>query len=253
MRDSVGLLELFKGHLAARYLRSLFAIYDPVDLMRLDLPWWTFAAIQEVESLIASWEGEVRVFEYGCGSSTAWLGKRCAIVRCVEHNVAFANEMKWHVEALDKVRIHCVPPRPVARGTTPQAPSRRRGMEDMDFADYVRDIRRWNMTFDLIVIDSRARAACLEEALGYLTARGVILFDNSNRKEYQAALAGSGLHRRVFAGLTPSLPYRDETSILAPPASTVSTRPDAEGTAATHLAAGKRSVLRPGAAVSIHE
>ena len=31
------LLERFKGNLAARYLRSLFAIYDPVDLMRLDL------------------------------------------------------------------------------------------------------------------------------------------------------------------------------------------------------------------------
>ena len=64
------LLERFKGNLAARYLRSLFAIYDPVDLMRLDIPWWTFAAIQEVEEMIASWEGEVRVFEYACGNSS---------------------------------------------------------------------------------------------------------------------------------------------------------------------------------------
>ena len=214
----LALLERYKRNTSACYVRSLFAIYDPIDLMRLDIPWWTFAAIQEIEEMITSWEGAVRVFEYGCGSSTAWLAKRRAVVRCVEHDRAFAEEMGRHFGGSGNVAIRFVPPRTVAEGTTPEAPSMRHGMEGLDFADYVKDTRRWKTTFDLIVIDGRARAACLPEARRHLSDRGAILFDNSNRRGYSKALAESGMHRRVLTGLTPSLPYPDETTILTPSA-----------------------------------
>jgi hypothetical protein len=33
----------------ARWFRSLFAIYDLDDLIHLELPWWTFDAIEAVD------------------------------------------------------------------------------------------------------------------------------------------------------------------------------------------------------------
>ena len=95
-------------------------------------------------------------------------------------------------------------------------PSAKPGHEDLDFASYVGAINDVPGIFDLIVIDGRARAACLEAAVGRLADDGLIVFDNSRRRRYRAAISRSGLDERYFRGLTPSLPYPEQTSLLAP-------------------------------------
>ena len=70
--------------------------------------------------------------------------------------------------------------------------------------------------FDLIVIDGRAREACLDAALSRLSPGGIILFDNTNRRRYRSALAR---HRGVISvssdrGLTPILMWPSRTSIV---------------------------------------
>jgi hypothetical protein len=42
----------------------------------------------------------------------------------------------------------------------------------------------------------------------------LIVFDNSRRRRYRAAITGSGLEERVLRGLVPTLPYPDQTSLL---------------------------------------
>ena len=74
---------------SARWLRSLFAIYDIEDMAALDLPWWTFAAIEETDKFLKSRQ-DAKVFEYGSGASTIWLARRAAIVVSIEQDEG------WH-------------------------------------------------------------------------------------------------------------------------------------------------------------
>ena len=62
------------------YIRSLFSIFDAADLVKLDLPWWSFGAIDHLESHLSSLSGKAVVFEWGSRASTAWLAKRAAKV-----------------------------------------------------------------------------------------------------------------------------------------------------------------------------
>ena len=71
-------------------------------------------------------------------------------------------------------------------------------------------------TFDVIVIDGRAREACLAVAAPDWPD-GLIVFDNSHRARYQRAITASGLRERRLPGLTPTLPYPDQTSLLFRP------------------------------------
>ena len=91
--------------------------------------------------------------------------------------------------------------------------SERRGWTAYDFRPYVAQVADGG-PWDLIVIDGRCRAACLEAAI-HTKQNGLILFDNSSRRRYRFAIASSGLTRRLTRGLTVSLPYPDEASLLA--------------------------------------
>lgn len=198
----------------AGHLRTLFAIHDVEDLVALDQPWWTYGAIDTVERHLASLHGQARVFEYGSGASSVWLGRRAAEVHSVEHHAGFAQVMRRVLTeaALDgTVTLIEVPP--VASGD-PAVPSGRRGEEGQDYADYVRSIDDVPGEFDLVVVDGRARVACATAAARRLAPGGIILFDDTQRPRYSAGLAGSGMRVDRIRGWVPSLPYPRETSVL---------------------------------------
>lgn len=197
----------------ARWARSLFSIYDSADLASLDLPWWTFDAIDEVERFLASFDGRARVFEYGAGASTLWLSKRCAEVVSVEHDVGFAEFMAPVFASCPNVNVMVVPDVP-ATGAATEARSRRRGYEDRAFDAYVDAIASQEGAFDLIIVDGRARTACLARATQRLSPRGMILFDNSERSEYRDAIEASPFRERRLRGLAPALPLPSQTSLL---------------------------------------
>ncbi len=100
---------------------------------------------------------------------------------------------------------------------TPIVPSAKEGHTGLDFADYVATIDKVGGTFALIVIDGRAREACLTAALPRLEPGGIIVFDNSRRRRYRQAIAAAGVTERRLRGLTPALPYPDRTSVLSVP------------------------------------
>lgn len=198
---------------AARWVRSLFSIYDSSDMASLDTPWWTYSAIQRVDQFLAERRGTAKVFEYGAGASTIWLAKRAASVVSVEHDEAFLSQMGENFHACDNVSVRLVLPKRVAKGSDATL-SQRKGYEGFDFTDYVVSIDQEPGQFDVIVIDGRARNACLAKALSRLAPDGMIIFDNSNRGRYRKAIALSGLRATVCRGLAPALPYPSETTIL---------------------------------------
>ena len=195
---------------AALWLRSLFAIYDIEDMAALDLPWWTFAAVRETDEFLKS-RSAAKVFEYGSGASTIWLARRAASVVSIEHDPVWHEVVSDRLEAHPNAKLKLIEadPEPVAGYL-----SEKRGWQGRSFHRYACAIDEEAGEFDLIVIDGRARAACLAHARNRLAPGGMILFDNTGRDRYRTAIAASGLSARTFRGATACLPYPDETTLL---------------------------------------
>jgi len=211
---SIGILDRLerrKGR-GARWFRSLFAIYDIDDLVRLDIPWWTFDAIDAVDQYLAAKPG-ARVFEWGSGASTVWLAKRAGEVISVEHDSTWADVVAPRIAGFDHVTLTRV-----AAQAEGRIGSGKFGFEGQYFDRYVSAIRDVQEQFDLIVIDGRAREACLEEALARLAPGGLILFDDFKRARYRAAVFGLGLRVQTLDGLAACLPLPDSTALVSHPA-----------------------------------
>jgi hypothetical protein len=196
-----------------RHLRTLFAIHDVDDLIRLDLPWWVYDASDRVDQFLESLGGQARVFEYGSGASTFWLSRRAAMVDTVEHHPGFAAFMSARCQDLPNVRVHHVPAVHAAQAP-PKTPSSRFGHKDLDFTDYVAAIDAVPGKFDLLVIDGRAREACLAHAAPRVRRGGLVVFDNSDRRRYRDAVTSSRLSPQTFRGAAPALPYPSQTTLL---------------------------------------
>jgi hypothetical protein len=196
------------------WLYSLPRIHDSIAIAELDVPWWTYRAIDVVDAWLSAKPAPVRVFEFGAGASTAWLIRRTDEVHSVEHHRGFADSIRPMLTEAGGADLIVVEPTKSAR---PRVPSRKPGYADADFTDYVAAIDGVGGLFDVIVIDGRARSACLVAAVPHLKDDGIIIFDNSRRARYRPAIEASGLREQKFGGLTPTLPYPDRTSLLTHP------------------------------------
>lgn len=184
----------YREHLIHHYFRSLFALYHLDDMIALDIPWWTYPAIRYIEDYIQNLKVKPRVFEYGSGASTLWLAKRAQSVISVEHNKAWYDQLQMPLKTAPNVALQLYP--------------------DPSFSAYAAAIQTTSGLFDIIIIDGRARAACLAYSLDKLHPQGIIIFDNTNRPRYQTALCTSQLNIQRFPGWVPGSPLKSETSIL---------------------------------------
>ncbi|RMI13290.1 class I SAM-dependent methyltransferase [Cellulomonas triticagri] len=202
----------------AAQVRSMFAIHDAADLVALDVPWWTYGAAARVAAHLDALGGSARVLEYGSGASSVWLARRAAHVTSVEHEpgwAALVRDLARDAGVADRLDVREVPPRSTPE---PLVPSGRRGEGGRDYAAYVRAIDDVPGELDLVVVDGRARAACLEAATRRLAPGGLVLLDDSQRPRYAAALASCGLDVHRIRGWVPSLPYPRESAVLTLPA-----------------------------------
>ncbi|MCW2656567.1 MAG: putative methyltransferase [Jatrophihabitans sp.] len=190
---------------------SLTKAYDSLAIAELDVPWWTYRAIDVVDSWLSAHPKPIRVYEYGSGASTLWLSRRADEVYTVEHHRGFAEHIAPTLAGQPNIHMRIVEPVP---SSSPVVSSQKEGNADLDFADYVNSIGAVDGEFSLIVIDGRAREACLRAAIPRLDPDGLIVFDNTRRRRYRDAIAAAGVHERVLRGLTPTLPYADQTSLI---------------------------------------
>lgn len=144
-------------------------------------PWYTYAALHFVRDRV---KPDWRVFEYGSGQSTGWWAQRTRQVIAVEHQAGWARKVAGFQFPNTTV---------VFRELT----------ED---GDYAREILQHEGLFDLVVIDGRDRVNCAKYALDKLSAKGVILWDNSDRERYQPGfdmLLSRGFRKLDFWGFGP--------------------------------------------------
>jgi hypothetical protein len=196
-----------------RWVRSWFAIYDLEDLRRLDMPWWTLDAAGKVGRFLEE-RPDARVFEWGSGASTFWLARRAESVHSVEHDVAWAASMTPDLPA--NATVTPVPSSPPHGDEPLRVASHKAGFAGQDFSEYVEAIDRVDGAFDLIVIDGRAREACLPRALHRLSPGGLIVFDNVERSRYRRAIGLLGNSVTVDSrwGRTTCLPYPTRTALI---------------------------------------
>jgi predicted O-methyltransferase YrrM len=194
--------------------RTLYAIHDVDDLVSLDIPWWTYGAIDVVQERLEALDGKARVFEFGSGASTIWLGRRSAVVHSVEHDEFFAGIMRRvlvEADLADKVNLIEIHP---AASDQPRVGSGRKGEDQFEYADYVDTLAQVGGEFDIICVDGRARVDCAQAALKHMAPGGIIVWDDSQRPRYTEGLRRTGLRVRRFRGFAPSLPYPRETALL---------------------------------------
>lgn len=218
-RSGLGrVLERRTGRRSVRWLGSLGAIHDIDAMVALDVPWWTYRAIETVERFLADRPGAA-VFEYGSGASTAWLARRAGTVTSIEHDAAWYGETGRVVAGAAHVDLRLCPPDPPG-AYDPAFRSGKPGAAHASFRRYVEAIGSEGPGYDLIVIDGRARAACLAAAVDRLAPGGLIVLDNSERRRYRAAVAAAvarGFVAERLRGLVPALPYPGETTLLRRP------------------------------------
>ncbi len=155
--------------------------------------WITFDALQYLDGWL---KPAHRVFEYGGGGSTLFFGKRAGFVATVE------NDGEWFRVLTEKIKEKgyqhwegfFIPGEPVTDGSLPRPadPNAFRSggqpFKNLYFEKYAKAITRYEpASFDLILVDGRARPSCIQQALPYLKPGGLLVVDNADRAYYTEA------------------------------------------------------------------
>ncbi len=147
------------------------------------VPWFTY---QMIDFLSERLKKDMDVFEFGCGYSTFFYAAKCRSVKSVEH------DLEWYY------RIDRIKPENVEISH----------IELVYGGEYCSSVLKTDMLFDVICVDGRDRVRCACNAVKALKKDGVIIFDDSRRKDYKEAyvyLKQQGFRRIDFKGLIPSL------------------------------------------------
>lgn len=170
------------------YSRWSHSFQDKTDMH--DLPWMTFSV---TDFLMSSANKQMRVFEYGAGSSTLFWAKRVHEVVSVEHDAQWAQKIREELSHrhYNNVSLLFIPP--VLRQGNEQpdiADPYGYATEDATYApfsfqEYVQKIQEYpDAYFDFIVVDGRARPSCIAASIRKVKPGGFLVVDNSERKYY---------------------------------------------------------------------
>jgi hypothetical protein len=178
---------------AARYVSSRG--HDPLQLR---LPWLPYSVIEALTPRAVG----ARVFEYGGGGSTLWIGARAAQVTTVEHDQQWYGALTRATTDLANVTILL------------------RTLEARDGMSYVSTIGEDDdRCFDIVIVDGRRRMECVRRAMSKVTPGGLLVLDDSDRPKYGAARTIlAGWSAREYFGLVPCKDRPGTTTIFTRPA-----------------------------------
>lgn len=210
-------LILSKDPFSVRYyfswLRSLFKESCGLDNR---IPLITFKARLWLESYL---KPDMAVFEYGSGNSTIYLSIRVKKLVSVEHDKV------WHRRILNKFSedkiLNCeyllIEPEKLVSKKYNSNNYVSLGTEyvGMSFERYVKSIDKFmDKSFDLVIIDGRARSSCITHALKKIRPGGYLMLDDSERERYYKATSLLGNYKRMdFCGIAPCSMELKQTSV----------------------------------------
>ena len=159
------------------------------------LPWYTYPAI---EYLVQFDYQNKKIFEYGCGYSSAFWAERALNVTSIEDNQTYFERWKKEFN-MQNLNIHY--------------------REEGEI--YEKAIFEDETKYDVIVIDGKRRKECAQAAVQKLADGGMIILDDSDRintsQEYVNAaeiLKQANLLQVDFYGFCPMNNYTKTTTIF---------------------------------------
>jgi predicted O-methyltransferase YrrM len=185
---------------APRWLHSLLPGHSP---LYDEMPWITFRAIDWLDAYL---KPDMNVFEYGAGGSTLYLAKRVRNVISVEHDESFhqlvSNILSKRTIRNCQLMLHKAEP---CEESGRDFASYQGKYQGLCFESYVKAIDAYpDRSFDLVLVDGRARMACVKRALAKIKPGGAMMLDNSDRPSYAQASGLMGdIPRLDLAGVTP--------------------------------------------------
>ncbi len=165
---------------------------ESVDGAGDPIPWISYPALEFLKTRVRP---EMSVFEFGSGNSTLWWARRVAKVLSCEA------DKNWHAAVQRRAPANVE-------------------LVRADEEDYPGVAARSPAAFDVVVIDGGDRLLCAKSAVLALNPRGVILWDDTDRPEYQPGfefLAQSGFGQIEFVGSGPIINLTKATSIFYRP------------------------------------
>lgn len=157
--------------------------------LNISLPWISFSSFDFLQSVIGT---DFKVFEYGSGGSTLFFLNRVNELISVEHDLEWKKNVEQKINKRllkGKHEYFFVPPINKQVSLIEASSAQFEEFRNSDFIDYVAIIDKYDDNyFDLIVIDGRARPSCLKKSVTKVKPGGYILFDNSERAQYQEVL-----------------------------------------------------------------
>jgi hypothetical protein len=164
----------------------------PVDGSARPIPWMNFSVIKLLDDRLRR---DFQLFEFGSGYSTTFYAERVEAVTSVEYDEQWFQIVKARVPM--NVRLIFKE-------------------KDVD-GEYCRVIGATGGWYDVVVVDGRDRVNCVKQAIPALSARGVVLLDDSQRDRYQEGLAFAktrGFRALDLEGLKATGNGLDRTTVL---------------------------------------
>jgi hypothetical protein len=161
----------------------------PVDRNDHNYPWWTYSFTDFLKGRL---KNDMSIFEYGAGNSTIFLSNFVGTVTSVEHDELWYKDLKNKL----KKNVRLIYSKP---------------------ENYVDEIQKKKIKYDIVIIDGIKRNECAQKSIDYLSKRGVIIFDDTDRKKYEKSymyLLDRGFKRIDFTGLAPCSINMNSTSVF---------------------------------------
>ncbi|NJM94631.1 MAG: FkbM family methyltransferase [Cytophagales bacterium] len=173
----------FSGFLYDKGWLNSYVSREPLNRVNEPIPWVTYSFIDFIEDRLRS---HMRLMEFGSGNSTLYYSKRVAQVTAVEHDGAWCKRLKDKI--LPNVQLlHC---------------------ELVYGGDYARMAKRTGGNYDIIIVDGRDRVNCVSESIEALNESGVVVLDDSERREYEevfTTMEKHGFKRLDLWGFAPGV------------------------------------------------
>lgn len=135
----------------------------PIDQNGNPIPWMNFPVVRMLEERLTK---DLNLFEFGSGYSTLFYADKVRAVTSVEYDEKWLHIIKSKVP--ENVKIIFT-------------------REDVD-ANYCRAILAAKDQYDVVIVDGRDRVNCIKQSMSALSAKGVILLDDSQRERYQEGI-----------------------------------------------------------------
>lgn len=167
-------------------IRALIEFNQGTKNKNLDkkLPWMGEEATKWLKNYLKK---NMSVFEWGSGGSTLFIAEKVKYLISIEHNY------NWYIKTKTYLKLNCISNckyKYIPAETTGNADfaSTDKNFIGKSFEKYCRSIDNLpDESFDLVIVDGRARPSCVIQAKNKVKANGYILLDNSERKEYISA------------------------------------------------------------------